>query len=92
MNADFPFLSLRRAASRTAVAKSESESRYYQAQAQVPMERGRLDTQKMIENTKVKLEAAKGLAGANIAGGEKLTRMANASLAGMNRVVSAEQQ
>lgn len=76
-------------ANRAAVAKAESESRYYQTQVQVAIERGRMDTQVLLENSKIKLEAAKGISSASTAGGQVLASMANAALSGMNTLVSA---
>ena len=76
------------AANRAAVAKAESESRHYQTQVQVAIERGRLDTQTLIENSKVRLAAADGIAKTSTAGGQVLAGMANAALAGMNTLVS----
>ena len=76
------------AANRAAVAKAESESRYYQTQVQVAIERGRMDFQGLVENARVKLEAAKGISGASIESGRVLASMANAALSGMNTLVS----
>lgn len=76
------------AANRAAVARSESESRHYQTQVQVAIERGRLDTQVLIENAKITLAAAEGISKASLAGGEVLAGMASAAMSGMNTLVS----
>lgn len=76
------------AANRAAVAAAESESRHYQVQTQVAIERGRLDNQLLVQSSQIKLAAAKGLADTSIAGGQVLAGLANAALSGMNTLVS----
>lgn len=76
------------AANRAAVARAESESRHYQTQVQVAIERGRMDTQVLIENSRIKLAAAEGLSKASLAGGQVLAGMASATMAGMNTLVT----
>lgn len=76
------------AANRAAVAAAEADSRYYQSQVQVAIERGRLDSQVLIENSKVRLAAADGISRSIVSGGQVFAGMANAALAGMNTLVS----
>ena len=76
------------AANRAAVAQAEASSRFYQTQVQVAIERGRLDTQVVIENSKIKLAAADGIAKTSTSGAQVLAGMANAAMAGMNTLVS----
>lgn len=76
------------AANRAAIARSESESRHYQTQVQVAIERGRMDTTKLVENAKVRLSAAEGISRASTAGGQVLAGMANAAMSGINTLVS----